>query len=131
MGFNLKDFLTEGDGPEYIMCSVCQYNREGNRCIKSDSMLNYINPSERCYFNVCKSFSPESTPITNTQFEYLMKAAKKLCVGEPICGGLGDFSDERRYLMEYIMCITLISLGYGKGVKIFQKEAFELPFYPD
>ena len=129
MGFNLKDFLQSGDGPEYIMCSVCRFNRVGERCIKADSMLNYINPASRVYFNVCKSFSPNPTPITATQFERLMEAAKELCVNEPTTGGLGDFNDEKRFMMEYIMCTVLESMGYTKGVKIFRDEEFELPFY--
>lgn len=130
MGFNLKDFLCEGDGPEYIMCSICRFNRVGERCVKMDSMMNYINPSSRQYFNVCKSFSPNPTPITTTQFDALMKAADELCVDDPT-PGLGDFGDTKRYMMEYIMCTTLITLGYTKGVKLFQDQCFELPFYID
>ena len=126
--FNLRDFLSEDDGPEFIFCSICKYNRKNADCIEYNSMLNSESPSEEVYFNICKKFSPQPYPISPDQFSQLMKACKQLVKEEPSCGGFVDGRDELRYMMEYVMLTTLESLGYKEGVAIFKKEAFELPF---
>lgn len=126
--FNLRDFLSENDGPEFIFCSICKYNRKNADCIEYNSMLNSESPTEEVYFNICKRFSPQPYPITPDQFVQLMRACKALVKEEPSCGGFVDSRDELRFMMEYVMLTTLESLGYKEGVRLFKKEAFELPF---
>lgn len=126
--FNLREFLSEGDGPEFIFCSICKYNRKNADCIEYNSMLNSESPSEELYFNICRKFSPQPYPITPDQFAQLMRACKMLVKEEPSCGGFISGRDELRFMMEYCMLTTLESLGYKEGVRLFKKEEFELPF---
>lgn len=120
--FVLKDFML-GDGPEFILCDICRFNRNGT-CLKKGSAAD-DNPTE-LYFNICKCFRSPVEPISPYEFAELMKKAKKMVIDDPepyTC------VETRRYTMEYIMCIMLEMLGYGEGAQVFLDESFELPFY--
>lgn len=125
--FSLKDFLTNnGDGPEFIICKICRYNQHG-KCLKEESMANSMNPSDELYFGICKGFKAVPYPISPTEFAQLMKDYISTTVDEPY-GEDRSFDDLLRYQLEFVMCETLIMLGYDEGVKLFRDKNFELPF---
>ena len=128
--FNLKNFLYEvGDGPEFVLCDICRFNKhnsDGERvCLKKNSAADE-NPTEM-YLDICKQFRGPSTPIEPWKFAELMKNMVTATPAEP---GItyADSVSERRYNMEYLMCVMLEMLGYGEGAKIFLDQGFELPF---
>lgn len=123
-GFNLKKFLTTPDGPEFVLCDICVFNRNGD-CIKKGSAAD-ANPTEM-YYDICKLFKSPDTPIDAYTFTKLMEKMKEATPCEP---GVtyADTMQERRYNMEYLMAVMLEMLGYGEGAKIFLDQGFECPF---
>lgn len=129
-GFDFKKFMFEyGDGPEFVLCDICRFNKinsDGERtCLKNGSAADE-HPTEM-YLDICKRFKGPTEPIEPWKFAQLMKNMKDATPAEPGINYLDSVS-ERRYNMEYLMCVMLEMLGYGEGAQIFLDESFEIPF---
>lgn len=122
--FDLKSFLTEPE-PEFVICDICKNNRKG-MCLRSVTAGESESPPEM-YYNICKEFSPPMSPIDPHKFAELMTTMVERTPCEPSVT-FAETMQERRYNMEYLLCVMLEMLGYGEGAKIFLDQGFECPF---
>lgn len=111
--FSLLRFLNEGD--RHMLCMMCKrYDCKNQTCPGDENEL-YV----QTYGYNCPYFQSPSTPISDDLAHEIMCDIFAACEAN---------REERRSYMEKIMVEIIKQCGYKKTAKMFEDQAFDVPF---